>query len=469
MPVAPPSDLTGDPTTDSSTELADKAAAVCRMGSLMLTAGTGSYRVKAAMGRVGRALGIDRLDVQVSLNELVVTTGVGAAFRTQVVEVPVPAVNAGRINQLMRLSLVTRTGVTPAQLDAQLDEVERRSPQFATWVVVLAAMVGCAGFTLLNNGRWQECLGAAVAAGLGKVVQVLLSRRRVNHLVVVFAAALVASACYVAAATIVAAAFPGVADPLRQSVFTCALFFLVPGFPLVTAALDLARFDFVSGISRLLYCLLITIAAALGAWVVAFCFGMTPVPTAAPVLPTGWLLVLHLVASFVGVFGFAVTFQTPPRAALVAAVIGMLANTARLASMHLGLNTVLATVAASTIVGLLAGWASQRLPCPRIILSVPAVLIMVPGASTYRALLAVINDNPGTALSNGMTSLNIVVALTGGLAVARMLTDPAWTQANPTWTGMPRTRAQDLLRRRARAGARAAREKPTGEEGATSA
>ncbi|MCL1840739.1 MAG: threonine/serine exporter family protein [Propionibacteriaceae bacterium] len=438
------------PTDPAAVELAAKAAAVCRMGSLMLTAGTGSYRVKAAMGRVGRALGLDRLDVQVSLNELVVTAGIGSAFRTQVIEVPVPAINANRLNQLMRVSLVTESGATAGLVNAQLDEVERRRPLYVPWLVIVAAIAGCAGFALLNNGRWQECLGAGLAAGLGKIVQVLLSRRRVNHLVVVFTAALVACAFYMAAATVLAAALPGVDEPLRQTAFTSALFFLVPGFPLVTAALDLARFDFVSGISRLMYCVLITLAAALGAWVIAFAFGMTPVATPALAVPTGWLLVLHLVASFVGVFSFAITFQTPLRAALVTAVIGMIANTARLSAMHFGLNTVLATVAASTIIGLAAGWASQRLPCPRIILSVPAVLIMVPGASTYRALLAVINDNPTIALSNGMTAVSIVVALTGGLAVARMLTDPAWTKANPTWTGMPRTRAQDLLRRRAR-------------------
>ena len=65
--------------------LADKADAVCRMGALMLSAGTGSFRVKAAMGRVAVALGVDRLDAQVSLNEIVATAraeGTGLARTT---------------------------------------------------------------------------------------------------------------------------------------------------------------------------------------------------------------------------------------------------------------------------------------------------------------------------------------------------------------------------------------------------
>ena len=59
--------------TPAAIALAEKSDAVCRMGALMLGAGTGSYRVKAAMGRVAAALGIEELEAQVSLNEIVAT------------------------------------------------------------------------------------------------------------------------------------------------------------------------------------------------------------------------------------------------------------------------------------------------------------------------------------------------------------------------------------------------------------
>jgi hypothetical protein len=148
-----------DPVVDEA-ELAAKAAAVCRMGSLMLTAGTGSYRVKAAMGRVALALGVDRLDAQVSLNEVVVTTRIGSSFRTQVVEVPVPVVNADRINRLLRVSLTAQAGITADQLNAQLDEVTHRGRLYPSGVVVLGAVGACAAFAVLSNGRWQEALAA---------------------------------------------------------------------------------------------------------------------------------------------------------------------------------------------------------------------------------------------------------------------------------------------------------------------
>ena len=46
--------------------LAEVSDAVCRMGSLMLSSGTGSFRVKAAMGRVASALGVEQLEARVA-------------------------------------------------------------------------------------------------------------------------------------------------------------------------------------------------------------------------------------------------------------------------------------------------------------------------------------------------------------------------------------------------------------------
>jgi uncharacterized membrane protein YjjP (DUF1212 family) len=424
--------------------LAEKSDAVTRMGAMMLTSGTGSYRVKAAMGRTAEALGIDQLDAQVSLNEIVATTRSGKRFRTQVAEVAAPSVNADRISSLLRVSLGARPGTTAAELHQQLDAVEQRRPLYALPVVALGAAAACGAFAFLNNGRWQECLAAALAAGIGKVTQILLNRQRLNHLAVVAISAATAGLVYLVLAQIMLMLPFEVR--IHQAAFTSAILFLVPGFPLVTAALDLARFDFTSGVSRLLYATLITLAAAVGVWTVAMVYGLTPGEIPALDLPLPVLATLWLVAGFVGVLGFAVTFNTPLPMALSGAVIGALANTGRLVATDVGLNALAATVLATTVVGLLAAWASQRLPAPRIILSVPAVLIMIPGAAAYRALVAGIDRDPLTAITNGSVALGILVAMAIGLVLARMLTDPAWTSPTPRWTHMPSTHAQQVVR-----------------------
>lgn len=426
--------------------LAEKSDAICRMGSMMLSAGTGSYRVKTAMGRVAQALGIEQLQAQVSLTEIVATTRAHGTFRTEVVEVPAPVVNADRIAALLRVSLRADPGLSAAELQHQLDVLEAKAFHFPVGTIVAGAAAACAAFAFLNNGRWQECLAAAIAAGCGKLVQLLLRRLRFSHLVIIAVAATTACLVYMLTARVLQLLLPATTHPLYEAAFTSAILFLVPGFPLITAALDLARFDFTSGLSRLLYASLITLAAAFGAWLVAWAFDLTPRQVSPPDLPFWLLLCLRAVTSFLGVLGFAITFNTPWRSALTAATIGMIANLGRLAAVDAGWNALLCAVGATTLIGLLAGWASQRLPAPRIILSVPAVLIMIPGAATFRALVAIINQDSLGALDNGFTALGIVIALAAGLVIARMFTDPAWISSTPSWTNMPKTRAQQLLR-----------------------
>lgn len=440
--------LNGSEARPTDTELAEKSDAVCRMGSLMLTSGTGSYRVKAAMGRVAQALGIEQLEAQVSLTEIVATTRANGSFRTQVLEVPVPVVNADRISALMRLSLRATPELSATRLQRQLDWVQRRPQRYPTAVVIAGAAIACAAFAVLNNGGWQEFATAGIAAACGKAVQLLLHRYRFNQLAMVASASAVACLVYMLATNLVSWVQPNVLASVHQIAFTSAILFLVPGFPLITAALDLARFDFTSGVSRLLYATLITLAAALGAWIIAWSFQLSPAEVSTPALPVWVLISIWAPASFFGVLGFAVTFNTPLRVALWAAGIGTVANVSRLTAVELGWNALLCAVAAATIVGLLAGVASQRILSPRIILSVPAVLIMIPGASTFRALVAAINRDPLGSMSNALASLGVLVALATGLAIARMLTDPAWILPHPTWTQMPPTHAQRRLRGR---------------------
>lgn len=425
--------------------LAEKSDAVCRMGAMMLTAGTGSYRVKSAMGRVADALGIEQLQAQVSLNEIVATTRARGAFRTQVVEVPVPVVNADRIAALMRVSLRASPGLSAAELHGQLDRLQAQAHYYPRWVIVAGATVACAAFAVLHHGRWQTCLAAGLAAGCGKAIQLLLSRFRLNPLAGIVVAATVAALACVLLADALQGLFPAPGWPAHQVAIISAILFLVPGFPLLTAALDLARFDFPAGMARLLYATMITLSAALGAWVVIWAFALAPAPSERYDVGAVALVLIRVVASFIAVLGFAVTFNTPLQAALVAATVGATVNVLRLGAVDAGGNRLLCAWGATLLIGLLAAATSQRLATPRIIVSVPAVLIMIPGTDTYRALVATINNDPLEALSSGFAALGIVVALAGGLAVARMITDPAWNRATPEWTHMPRTHAQVIL------------------------
>ena len=63
---------------------------------------------------------------------------------------------------------------------------------------------------------------------------------------------------------------------------------------------------------------------------------------------------------------------------------------------------------------------------PRITLSVPAVVIMVPGAAVYRAVLALNNGQMDVAVQAGVQAVFVTICIAIGLAAARVLTDREW-------------------------------------------
>jgi uncharacterized membrane protein YjjP (DUF1212 family) len=400
--------------------------AISRMGALMLGSGTGSFRVLQAMRRVAAALGIDQLQAQVTLTHIVSTTTRRGIFRTQVVQAPAPGVNADRIAALETIARELPVGSPVAELDARLDEVERRSALYRWRLLVLAAAAACAAFAFLNNGGWQQCLVVFAAVACGRSAQLVLARKKINQLACVLVAAVIGCVVYVTITTGVRHLDPG-AGGLRESALTSSILFLVPGFPLMTAALDLARNDLSAGIQRLTHASLIIFSAGLGAWMVVAVTGVSPATLPAPDIGLPAFDALRLVAGFVGVFGFAIGFNTPWRLAVAAACIGAVANTARLTAIGSHVPEQFASVAATFVVGVAAYFVSRYTRSPRIILSVPAVLIMIPGATAFRALVYLNDDQVTLALANGAQAAIIVASLAVGLAIARIVTDRSWT------------------------------------------
>ncbi len=399
--------------------------AVMRLGALMLGAGGSSARVRDSMERAALALGVDTLHTRVGMTDIVATTGRGQMFRTRVAEIRRVAIDADRLTDLKRLTAGLEQGTTAAQLQRELDTVEARPRRYPDTLRVLGAALACAAFALLNNGGWQEFVAVGIAAGAGQFVRMRLARLRTNEFLVVFAAAMTALLVYLAVAAMLAAV--GLPGGQHDAAVTSAVLFLVPGFPLVTGALDLARLDLNAGVSRVVYATLVLLATGTAVWGVATIFHATVTQTATPLFDEPFLSVVRLVAGFVGVLGFAVLFDTPPAIALTAAVLGAAANVGRLAMVDAGATPPIAAAAAAVVVGLGAALFGHRLRAARVTLTVPAVLIMVPGAAAYRAITGVISGDTLAAIQNGFTAVFVVVALAIGLTVSRVLTEREWS------------------------------------------
>ncbi|CAM3868968.1 threonine/serine exporter family protein [Corynebacterium frankenforstense] len=401
------------------------ADAVLRLGLMFMAAGTGGYRIIRGMKRAGRALGFDRLDAQISVTTITCTFHRGDHFRTVVAGQDSPGVDASRIEALETLTHHLDRRVDAEWLNARLDRIE--SGVVKRWtlpVLILAAGLACAGFAVLNHFSLADVLVVAVAAGCGQAVRGLLLRRHVRQLGAVAAAAV--TACLVFWAVIELLGLAGVVEPAAAAPgFVASVLFVVPGFPLFSAIIDLSRFDFTAGLSRLTYAATVIVAATFSVALVSGVTGMAPPPRPATVDDPRWFL-LAAAASFVGIAGFALLFNSSRRMVLIAAVVGMASNVLRLVLVQAGASAYAAAFLGGLAIGLLGAVASKKADIPRITTTVPASVIMIPGPAMFGSVYALTSGNIELGVDAAATAVMTVLAIGAGLVTARMLTDRDW-------------------------------------------
>lgn len=408
----------------SHLELVRKSQAVLRLGKTLLACGAGAYRVKSAMARAAKALGLSRHESQVSLMEITTTSWAGLNYRTEVAEIRTVGVNAAKLDMLMVLSTRLHTGMTSGELAEELDRIDRTAPSYTTWQSVGWAAVACAGFSFLNGGRITECATVFVAAGVGQLIRRVMLQRRFTHFLIWILCAAISSLIY--AATISAAIHLGVIAEGHEGGIISAILYLIPGFPLITAMLDFVRMDFWSAVTRINYCLMVLGSAGVSVWLVSHLLGWPLTGPAPEPLPMGVAIALRAGTSFIAAYGFAVLFNATWKVAATAAAVGAVINTTRILAQEQGLAWQMGVGLAAFTIGVCATVVARKTAHSRVSLSVPAAVIMIPGVPFYRALAAINEGDYLRAIGSFSEVFFVVMAIGFGLAMARVLLDEGW-------------------------------------------
>ena len=420
-----------DDSTAGQQAMGVEADAVLRLGLLMVAAGTGGYRVIRAMKRAARAMGFDRLDAEISITSVVCTFHRGVSFRTVVATQPAPAVDASRIEALEHLTHHLPNRMSANALTMCLDDIVHSvTHRWSRPVLMVAAGAACAAFALLNYFPVEGAAAVAVAAACGQLVRMILASRHLNQLGVVAVAA--ATSCLVFYLLNWALPLTHLPDDARAFAagYIAAVLYLIPGFPLFSSMLDLSRFDITAGLTRLCYAMAVITAATMSVALVSAMTGLSPMSIDAPT-PTTRRYLLAAVASFVGVGGFALLFNSSRRMVLFAASIGVVANMVRLVMIDAGVQPQYAAYTGGVVVGLLGAVITAQTTLPRITMTVPASVIMIPGTAMYRAVHFLNSGDIDQALSNAATAGLIIVWISAGLVTARILTDRDWAFGKP--------------------------------------
>lgn len=406
--------------------LVAQSGVVMKLGLLLLKSGASAYRVKNSMARLARAVGLEEHHSQVTFTEITTSAYAQGNFRTEIGEQRVMGISAYRIDLISDFVSTLPDKISPAEASAELDRIASLPHLYQRWMLTLASAFACAGFAFLNSGGPIECAIVFLAAGLGQFMRATLMKREVNHLAIWFICGMLSAGLYVGTIWPLTAA--GMIGEHHMVGFISSILFLVPGFPLVTGMLDLARFDFSSAIARLVYVSLLLLSASSAVWLLAFLFKL-PLEVA-PALHMDPLVrySLQVLASFIAAYGFAMLFSAMPTSALWAGIIAALVNPARILLTESGLAPQLSVFLAAFMGALLAEIIAPlyKHRYSRVSLSVPAIVTMVPGVTFYRSMAHLSDGNISEATSGMVSVFLIFFAIGMGLVASRFIMDQNW-------------------------------------------
>ena len=424
MPI-PWKSLCGDGSVPAEqAPLEEKTALIGRVGFMLLSAGSGAWRVRDMMNHAAEGLHVV-CSPDIGLTNINVTCFDETGNCSQTLSLRTTGINTDKLKAMsdfIKDFQERAKTVSVKTFHEELDTMDAKPGFYRPWNLGLAAGIACGAFTYLLGGGLVEMICALIGAGMGNYVRVRMLHRKLALFACTAVGVALACACYVAAEKLAVLLF-GLSD-VHEAGYICAMLFIIPGFPLITGGIDIAKLDMRSGLERIFYSLMIIVISTMTGLVMAMLLHFKPSDLERTALHPGVALGLKAVMSFIGVYGFSLMFNSSRRMAATAGLIGMIANTFRLVlAEEAGVMYFLAAFLGSLSAGLMASWTKKRTGFPRMSLTVPSVVIMVPGLYMYRGIYNIGFSDYSLGAGWLVRAALLIIVLPLGLVTARLLTD----------------------------------------------
>jgi uncharacterized membrane protein YjjP (DUF1212 family) len=388
--------------------------------TLLFTHGQTTERTVTAAERLGRALGV-AVRVLPYWGELIVE--LEGAPVSQIVPARPLGVDMGRILALTTVIDQVCHGTLSAEAAPSVLQSAGRLPPASTLRFTCFAAIGAASLGVIFGALdAKSLLLIATSAAIGALVRRWLSGFSNNPLIQPLCAAFIAG-------LVAAAASRFQLSHAATLVGFCPCMVLVPGPHILNGAIDLARTRIALGIARLAYAGVIVLLICAGGL-----FGFTAaganlaIAEPSPPVP----LVIDVIAAGCAVASFGTFFSMPWRLLAFPIAAGMLAHAARWALISVaGTNAATGALVACTLVSVLVTPIVDRLHLPFATLAFSAVVSLMPGFFLFNAatgLVELVSIGPSapaalltSIAANGATAFLIIMAMTFGLILPRML------------------------------------------------
>lgn len=393
----------------SRNDMRDVLATALRAGQLMVENGANTARVEETVHRLATALGAEWCDVYVTPTGIIATVYHHGEHRTRIQRIVRAGVDLSRVSGVLEVSRAAAE-LTPQQARERLEQVATRPRLYGRWLTTAAVGVACACLSTLFGGGMLEWLVTFVASALAFLARDWMHYYNLSRPLMSGIAAFVAAGVAYGLSLLLGA-------PFAAQAISASVLFLVPGVPLISAMVDLFRGDTVSGMARLASAILLIVAISAGVW--AMLLGTQAQMNLDPGRLDTLLLAVPL--AFLSSCGFAIMFDVPYRALLVAALVGAIGYTVFRLAGRAALPTGAAAFLAGMAISALAELLARPFRLPTSIFTIPGFLPLVPGAAAFRTLLHFAGDDYTGGIEGLVRTTIIVVALAAGIGTISAL------------------------------------------------